>query len=101
LNNKKSNRKSNKGQQQSRQQASRSTTKTNVSGKLGSNGKLIQQERQCWMDNNLCLFCVKGGHRVTDCNLTKANSLKARTITTTFTDSKFKDKKKLADAKKE
>jgi hypothetical protein len=71
-----------------------------LSGKLGSNGKLTQQERQRWMDNNLCLFCRKGGHRVTDCNLTKANSSKARAVTMTSADPESKDKKS-ADAKKE
>jgi hypothetical protein len=71
-----------------------------LSGKLGSNGKLTQQERQYRMDNNLWLFCGKGGHWVTDCNLAKANSSKAHTITMTSTDSESKDKK-LADVKKE
>jgi hypothetical protein len=100
LNNKKTDGKSNKGQQQSRQQASGSATKTDLSAKIKSNGKLTQQERQCWMDNNLCLFCGKGGHQATDCNLVKANSSKAHAITMSSVDSKSKDKK-LADAKKE
>jgi hypothetical protein len=99
-NNKKANGKSNKGQQQSRWQASGSAAKTDLTGKLGSNSKLTQQERQCQMDNNLCLFCGKGGHWVTDCNLAKANSLKAHVVTMISTDSKSKDKKS-ADAKKE
>jgi hypothetical protein len=98
-NDKKSDGKSNKGQRQSGQ-ASGSAAKTDLTGKLGSNGKLTQQERQRRIDNNLCLFCGKGGHRVTDCTLAKANSSKARAVTTTSADSESKDKKS-ADAKKE
>ena len=45
-NNKKNKQKSNKGQQQSGKQASGSATKTDLTGKLGSNGKLTQQEHQ-------------------------------------------------------
>ena len=30
--------------------------------KLGKDGRLTQEERQCHMDNNLCLFCGKPGH---------------------------------------
>jgi hypothetical protein len=30
-------------------------------------GKLTQQERQHRMDNNLCLYCGKSGHRAIDC----------------------------------
>jgi hypothetical protein len=71
-----------------------------LSSKLGSNGKLTQQERQCQKDNNLCLFCRKGRHWVTDCNLVKANSSKAHTVTMTSADSKSKDKKS-PDVKKE
>jgi hypothetical protein len=51
------------------------------------------------MDNNLCLFCSKGSHKVSDCNL-KNNSSKAHAMTTTSTDSKSKEKK-LAKLKKE
>jgi hypothetical protein len=98
-NDKKSDGKSNKGQRQSGQ-ASGSAAKTDLTGKLGSNGKLTQQERQRRIDSNLCLFCGKGGHRVTDCMLTKANSSKARAVTMTSVDSESKDKKS-ADVKKE
>jgi hypothetical protein len=51
------------------------------------------------MDNNLCLFCGKGGHKVSECQL-KDNSSKAHTATTTSTDSASKEKK-LAKPKKE
>jgi hypothetical protein len=51
------------------------------------------------MDNNLCLFCGKGGHKVSECQL-KDNSSKACTTTTTSADSESKEKKP-AELKKE
>jgi hypothetical protein len=51
------------------------------------------------MDNNLCLFCGKGGHKVSKCQL-KDNSSKARAMITTSTNSESKEKK-LAKLKKE
>jgi hypothetical protein len=51
------------------------------------------------MDNNLCLFCGKGSHKVSECRL-KDNSSKARTATTTSANSESKEKK-LAKPKKE
>jgi hypothetical protein len=51
------------------------------------------------MDNNLCLFCGKGGHKVSECQL-KDNSSKVRTMTTTSADSESKEKKS-AEPKKE
>jgi hypothetical protein len=51
------------------------------------------------MDNNLCLFCGKGGHKVSECWF-KDNSSKACTVTTTSTDSESKEKKP-AEPKKE
>ena len=33
-----------------------------LTGKLGKDGKLTPQERQCHMDNSLCLFCGKTRH---------------------------------------
>jgi len=44
-----------------------STTKPNLSGKLDSHGKLTAKEHQYQIDNNLCLFCGKKGHQVTNC----------------------------------
>ena len=38
-----------------------------LTGKLGKDGKLTPQERQCCMDNSLCLFCGKIGHIAKEC----------------------------------
>ena len=35
--------------------------------KLGKDDRLTQEERQCRMDNNLCLFCGKPGHIAKEC----------------------------------
>ena len=71
--------------------SSSNTSNTNTSGtpkpppdlasKLGADGRLTQQERQCRMDQNLCLFCSKPGHMAKDCN--KAAAAKARTASAT------------------
>ena len=39
-----------------------------LTGKLGKDGKLTPVERQCCMENNLCLFCGKTGHLAKDCS---------------------------------
>jgi hypothetical protein len=94
----------NKGQKQQnsgkQQQASGSTPKNDLSTKLDSNGKLTQQERQRRIDGNLCLFCGKGGHKVSECRLKDSNSSKARAATTTSADPESKEKKP-AEPKKE
>ena len=59
------------------------TTKPDLSGKLDSHGKLTAKERQYLIDNNLCLFCGKKGHRVTNCLSVKASTAKGRAATTT------------------
>jgi len=59
------------------------TTKTDLSGKLDSHGKLTEKERQYWIDNNLCLFCGKKGHRVANCLSAKASTAKGRAATMT------------------
>ena len=38
-----------------------------LTGKLDSRGKLMQQERQRRIDKNLCLFCGGSGHRTDNC----------------------------------
>jgi len=48
--------------------------------KLGKDGKLTPQERQCCMDNKLCLFCGTAGHITKDC--AKAASSKAQAVKT-------------------
>jgi len=48
--------------------------------KLGKDGKLMPQERQCQLDNNLCLFCGNPGHVAKDCSkasVAKAHAAKA------------------------
>ena len=60
-----------------------STTKPDLSGKLDSHGKLTAKEQQYQIDNNLCLFCGKKGHRVTNCLSAKASTAKGRAATTT------------------
>ena len=70
-----------------------STSKTpDLSTKLGKDGKLTQQERQCRFEQNLCMFCGKGGHVAKDCH--KAIAAKARSAST---DTKSTDK--TSDAK--
>ena len=58
-----------------------STSKTpDLSTKLGKDGKLTQQEHQRRFEQNLCMFCGKGGHVAKDCH--KAIAAKARSATT-------------------
>jgi hypothetical protein len=40
---------------------------SNLSSKLGKDGKLTPQEQQRHFDQNLCLFCGKTGHVTKDC----------------------------------
>ena len=46
-----------------------------MTGKLGKNGKL--QERQCRMDNSLCLFYGKTGHIAKECPKSSAIAAQA------------------------
>ena len=41
--------------------------RVDLTGKLDSQGKLTQQEWQCCIDKNLCLFCGGSGHRTDNC----------------------------------
>jgi len=70
-----------------------STTKPDLSGKLDSHGKLTAKERQYQIDNNLCLFCGKKGHQVTNCLSAKASTAKGRAATTTPVASALEKKK--------
>ena len=69
------------------------TMKHDLSGKLDSHGKLTAKERQYRIDNNLCLFCGKKGHWVTDCLSAKASTAKGRAATTTLAASTPENKK--------
>ena len=54
---------------------------SDLAPKLGADGRLTQQESQCHMDQNLCLFCGKPGHMTKDSN--KAAAAKARAASAT------------------
>ena len=54
------------------------TPRVDLTGKLDTQGKLTQQERQNRIDKKLCLYCGKPGHLAPDCNLAKASSAKGR-----------------------
>ena len=66
-------------------------TKPDLTGKLDSKGKLTQQEQQRRIDNNLCLFCGKPGHKVPDCPTKLASSTKGRASTSASTPAQGKD----------
>jgi Retrotransposon gag protein len=67
-----------------------STLRVDLSGKLDSKGKLTQQERQCRIDKNLCLFCGGSSHR-TDTSLVKSARGRAATTESVPTPSKSKE----------
>jgi Retrotransposon gag protein len=66
------------------------TLRVDLSGKLDSKGKLIQQERQCRIDKNLCLFCGGSSHRTDTC-LVKSARGRAATMESIPTPSKSKE----------
>jgi hypothetical protein len=43
------------------------SSKPRIADKLGSDGKLKEEERKYRMANDLCLFCGLSGHKVRDC----------------------------------
>jgi len=51
--------------------------KTDISDKLGKDGKLTPQERQHHFDNKLCLVCGQGGHIMMTCLKAKPCAAKA------------------------
>ena len=63
---------------------------SNLSSKLRKDDKPTQQERQHRFNQNLCLFCRKGGHVAKDCS--KATSSTAKGHSTTVTDKMSKAK---------
>ena len=54
-----------------------------LSSKLGKDGKLTPQERQCCLDKNLCLFCGVSGHMAKDCPKSTSAAAKACAASTT------------------
>ena len=65
------NKKPNKSQSSSRNSAS-------IADKLGKDGKLTPQERQCCFDNNLCMFCGGPGHSTKNCPKSSSSASKAK-----------------------
>ena len=63
-------------------------------GKLGRDGKLTPQERQCRMDNSLCLFCGKTGHIAKECPKSMAIAARARAAITELQESFIEEAKK-------
>jgi hypothetical protein len=56
-----------------------------LSDKLGKDGKLKGNERECCIKEGLCLYCGKPGHVAADCN--KAATAKARASKVKLTES--------------
>jgi hypothetical protein len=52
------------------------SARPDVSDKLGKDGKLKGDERECRIKEGLCLYCGKPGHVAANCN--KAAAAKAR-----------------------
>ena len=57
---------------------SSSRNSTSIANKLGKDGKLTLQERQCCFDNNLCMFCGNPGHSAKDCPKSSSSTSKAK-----------------------
>jgi len=55
----------------------RPAAKTELSSKLGNNGKLTLEERKRHFDGNLCMFCGLSGHMVKDCPKSSSRASKA------------------------
>ena len=53
-------------------------TKSDLSDKLGKDGKLTPAERQRRFDNNLCLFCGDAGHTAKDCTKKGSSASKGK-----------------------
>ena len=54
---------------------------SDLSSKLGKDGKLTQQECQCCFDQNLCLFYSKGRHIAKDCSKVTSSAAKGHSTT--------------------
>jgi len=54
----------------------------NLSSKLSKDGKMMPQEHQCQLNNNICLSCGISGHISKDCSkasIAKSHAAKAET----------------------
>jgi len=66
--------------------SSKDKTKPNpLANKLGKNGKLTGDERECRIKEGLCLYCGKYGHVAQDCS--KALAAKAHAASVESKDS--------------
>ena len=87
-------RKSNSGNSSNTNAGSSNTNqkkpKSNLSSKLGKDGKLTQAERQCCFKQNLCLFCSKTGHIAKECSKVTSSAAKACSASATDKDSNAK-----------
>ena len=62
--------------------SSKDKPKNSISDKLGKNGKLVGEEWECHLKEDLCLYCSEKGHIATDCPKSKAAEAQAATVTT-------------------
>lgn len=54
------------------------TPKSDLSSKLGKDGKLTPAERQRRFANNLCLFCGEAGHTAKECSKSGSSASKGK-----------------------
>jgi Retrotransposon gag protein len=88
-----------RSEQKPRPKDSKATTpRVDLSGKLDSKGKLTQQERQCRIVRNLCLFCGGSGHRTDTCPV---KSARGRAIATESIPTLSKSKESGTSSKKD
>ena len=52
--------------------------KSAISNALTKDGKLTQQEWQCCLTNNLCMYCGGVGHKASNCNKASSSITKAK-----------------------
>jgi hypothetical protein len=71
--------------------------KPDLSSKLGKDGKLTPEERQCHFNNNLCLFCGGTGHTAKECTKAGSSATKSKAHATKPQNSEAKAE----DAKKD
>ena len=69
-----SNQINNSGKNNAGKKNKNSNTSENLSSKLGPDGKLTPEEKQCWIDKGLCLVCGQRGHMAKECPKAKNTS---------------------------